>query len=248
MGLLDFLKQKRQYASDVTPAKKETNLYKQVTINGVVVPHEIWVAMQLHSTFGIFSPDENRFDSMTKQILEKCNNDRKSILLAEVDLCKPFETPMSYCVIANAYYFLGAAYRQETIQYMTKYLANPEWIPHVEYFEDDRVRYLSGRWNILGHAYEGEYMFENALQAYITEKNVAPEYPASYVCIANVLCKMHRLDEAIIFLKDAQNTQYYKEPGFGTSFNTVIDRYLAEFENKKKRGYVYKSRPKKTQK
>lgn len=201
--------------------------------------------MQLHSTFGIFPPDESRFDPMTKHILEKCNNDRKSILLAEVELCKPFETPMSYCIIANAYYFLGAAYRQEIIQYMTKYLDHPDWIPHSDHFEGDRERYLAGRWGVLGLAYEGEYMFEDALQAYISEKNVSPEYPTAYVHIATVLSKMNRLDEAISFLKEAQTTRYYREPGFGTTFNTVIDNYLAKFEEKKKRGYVYKPRPRK---
>lgn len=202
--------------------------------------------MQLHSTFGIFSPDASRFDPLTKQILKQCNNDREKILFAEVELCKPFKTPMGYCIIANAYYFLGAKYRQNLIEYMTKYLENPEWIPHSEYFEDERSRYLSGRWGILGQAYEGEYQFEEALQAYNTEKEIAPEYPAAYVRIATVLSKMHRLDEAIEFLQEAKNTRYYREPGFGTTFNTVIDNYLTKFLGKKARGYVYKPRPRKS--
>ena len=248
MNLFRFFRQKTSQngISATTHPSSNTKPYKHVKINGAPVPREIWVAMQLHSTFGIFPPDESRFDPMTKHILEKCNNDRKSILLAEVELCKPFETPISYCVIANAYYFLGAAYRQETIQYMTKYLDNPDWMPHSDYFEGDRERYLAGRWGVLGLAYEGEYMFEEALQAYISEKIVAPEYPTAYVHIATVLSKMNRLDEAISFLKEAQTTRYYREPGFGTTFNTVIDNYLSKFEEKKKRGYVYKPRPRKT--
>lgn len=245
MGLFDFFR-KNTYQSNPPAAKMST--HQQISVNGIHVPREIWVAMQLHSTFAIFPPDPASYDPMTKQILERCNNERKNILLAEVELCKPFETSMSYCVIANAYYFLGAAYRQETIEYMSKYLENPEWIPHKEYFEDDRARYLSGRWGILGQAYEGEYMFEEALQAYQLEKEVAPEYPAAYVHIATVLSKMHRLDEAIDFLKKAQNLRYYKEPGFGTNFDRVIDNFLTEFETKKARGYVYKPRPRQSDK
>lgn len=245
-------KDKNEPLLEAVPAspenKTEVKEWKPIIINGVPVPKEIWVAMQLHSTFGIFPPDESRFDPMTKQILESCNNDRKSILLTEVELCKPFETPMSYCVIANAYYFLGAAYRRETIEYMTKYLNNPEWMPHVEYFEDDRARYLSGRWNILGHAYEGEYMFEEALKAYNAEKATTPEQPAAYICIATVLSKMNRLDDAIDFLEEAKKTRYYQEPGFGTCFNTTIDSYLSKFEDRKKRGYTYKPRPRKKDK
>lgn len=246
MGLFDFFG-KNTYQSNTPPAAKNKHA-SVVSVNGVHVPREIWVAMQLHSTFAIFPPDPNSYDPMTKQILEQCNNERKSILLAEVELCKPFENSISYCVIANAYYFLGAAYRQETIEYMSKYLENPEWIPHKEYFEDDRARYLSGRWGILGQAYEGEYMFEEALQAYQSEKEVAPECPTAYVHIATVLSKMHRLDEAIDFLKKAQNSRYYKEPGFGTNFDTVIDNYLIKFEARKARGYVYKPRPRQSDK
>lgn len=228
--------------------KPDATPYTPIILNGIEMPREIWVAMQLHSTFGIFPPDPKLFDPLTTQILEECNNDRKRILLAEVELCKQYETPMSYCVIANAYYFLGAAYRQETIEYMRKYLENPEWIPHAEYFEDDRTRYLSVRWGILGQAYEGEYQFEDALWAYCGEKDAAPEHPAAYVHIATVLTKMNRIDDAIAFLREAQKTRYYNEPGFGTCFDIIIDNRLSQLEEKKKRGYVYKPRPRKTAK
>lgn len=247
MGLFGLLKKKHLDKASPTVTPQETvNPSKQVIINGVPVPREIHVAMQLHSTLVVSSRNPDDFDPLTKSIIKQCSNDRSAILLSEIELCAPYETSMSYCIIANAYYFLGAAYRQQTIQYMSKYLKNPEWIPRAEYYEADRERYLSGRWGILGKAYESEYRFEEALQAYQAEREIMPEYPTAYIHIATILSKMNRLDDAIELLNETKNTRYYIEPAFGSCFNTVIDNYLSKFKDKKERGYVYRPRQRKT--
>ena len=71
-----------------------------------------------------------------------------------------------------------------------------------------------------------------------------PEYPTAYVRIAVVLSKMHQLGEAIAFLEEVKNTQYYSSPAFGSGFNAVINDILSELESKKARGYVYRPRKK----
>lgn len=210
-----------------------------VVINNRLIPRKIWAAMQLHSTLDILAPNADKFCQIARQVLSQCKGNRKQILLQEVELCKGFDTQVSYCVIANAYYFLGASYRKQTILYMAKYLQDPSWIPCVE---SDRSRYISGRWDILGKALEGEYRFEEALRAYRIEQEIMPEYPTAYVRIAVVLSKMHQLDEAITFLKEAKGMQYYSSPSFGSNFDTVINNLLSELESKKARGYVYHSR------
>lgn len=197
--------------------------------------------MQLHSTLCVPAPNTDKFDKAAKQILFQCKGSRKKILLQEIELCKEFDTQISYCVVANAYYFLGAHYRKQTILYMSKYLQDPSWIPCVE---SDRSRYIYGRWDILGKALEGEYQFEEALRAYRVEREIMPEYPTAYVRIAVVLSKMHQLGEAIAFLEEVKNTQYYSSPAFGSGFNAVINDILSELESKKARGYVYRPRKK----
>lgn len=208
----------------------------------MILPDELRIALDIHSTLCVSTWDTSKLNQAARRIIDECNNDRKQLLLAEIDLCKPFDTAASYCIIANAYHFLGAEYRQQTIYYLTKYLANPEWVPCVE---SDKTRYLAGRWSILGQAYEGEYQLDEALKAYGSELKMSPEYPAAYVHVATVLSKMNRLDEAIAFLKGLKTTDYYCAPAFGSCFNTVIDNYLHKFEDKKARGYVYKPRNRK---
>lgn len=243
--VIDIEKKVPQRRTSIFPSNTTISGTK-VSINGESIPKEIHLAMKIHSTLCVGVGFGVQHDPLVQETLDACNNDRKSILLKEIELCKDFHNPMAFCTIANAYYFLGAAYRQQTIQYMTKYLKNPDWIPSAEYFDDDKDRYLSGRWGILGQAYEGEYQFEEALHAYQTERDIRPEYPAAYVHIATVLSKMNRLDEAIEFLGKAKTTRYYNEPAFGSCFNTVIDSYLSKFENKKARGYVYRPRHRKS--
>ena len=67
-----------------------------------------------------------------------------------------------------------------------------------------------------------------------------PEYPSSYVKIADCLRKMNMLDDAISFLEDAKKTDYYINPKPYSCFNTTVDRKLEDLYKKKERGYVFK--------
>ena len=207
-------------------------------LGGQEVPAKLSLAIRLQWTLIVGGPPP---EPDVLQILEACDNNRMKILEKEVSLCQGFDTPMAYCILSDAYVFMGATYREEAIICLNKYLANPAWVPCQE---KDKARYLALRWNYLGQAYEGEHQFSRAISAYDQERRLEPDMPAAYVKIAEVMRKMNQLPTAIQFLKTAQKTSYYKTPSFGSCFNTVVDSHLSDLEEKQKRGYVY--RPRKT--
>lgn len=108
---------------------------------------------------------------------------------------------MAYCLLADAYVFLGASYRSEAIYYLRKYLENPSWC---RCLEKDRPAFLASKWSALGKAYEGEYDFKSAILAYDKQRRICPQYPAAYIQIAKVMVKMNKLDSAIQFLQTAK--------------------------------------------
>lgn len=175
-----------------------------------------------------------------RKILESCNYDRITILHREIDLCSGYHCPAAYAILSNAYIFLGASYRKQAIQYLTKYLENPCWIPCCEQY---RNTYLAGRWSYLGKSYEGEYQFDLALKAYWCELKLTPSFPSPYIEIARVMRKKNQIDLAIQFLKAARKTKHYQNPCLETQFRIVIDSHLSELESKRERGYVYRPRP-----
>lgn len=208
-------------------------------LGGQEVPPKLSLALRLQWTLIVGGPSPA---PDVLQVLEECNNERMKILEREVSLCQGFDTPMAYYILSDAYVFMGAKYRSEAILYLKKYLANPAWFPGQE---KDRTRYISRRWHYLGQAYESEHQFNDAIRAYDQQRRLEPDMPASYVKIAEVMRKMNQLPTAIQFLKVAQKTPYYQNPSFGSGFNTVIDSYLSDLEEKEKRGYVYRPRKRK---
>ena len=205
-------------------------------LNGVEIPSPFDVVIQLQGTLvvGGVKPSKE-----AEKILEECAYDRKRILLKEIELCQGYDTPMAYCLLADAYVFLGASYRSEAIYYLRKYLENPSWCCCLE---KDRPAFLSSKWSALGKAYEGEYDFKSAILAYDKQRRICPQYPAAYIQIAKVMVKMNKLDSAIQFLQTAKKTDYYLHPRFGTCFNTCVDGHLQDIVEKKLRGYYYKPR------
>lgn len=208
-------------------------------LGGREIPPKLSLAIRLQWTLTVGGPSPA---PDVLQILEECNHDRMSILKKEVTLCKGVDTTIAYCILSNAYVFMGAAYRREAILYLKKYLSNPDWIPCQE---KDRPRYIASRWHYLGEAYEGEHRFNEAIYAFDQQRHLEPNMPAAYVSIAKVMKKMNQLTTAIQFLKAVKKTSYYQNPAFGSCFNTTVDSYLSDFENKLARGYVYKPRSKK---
>lgn len=205
-------------------------------LGGQEIPPKLSLAIRLQWSLTVGGPAPA---ADVLQVLKECNNDRMAILRKEIALCQGFNTPMAYCILSDAYCFMGASYRAETIFYLEKYLADPAWIP---WQEKDRMRYLAFRWHYLGQAYEDEHQFKKAIYAYDQQRHLDPSIPSAYVSIAQVMRKMNELTAAIQFLKTTQKTSYYQTPAFGSNFNTVVDSCLSDLEEKQSRGYIYRPR------
>lgn len=201
------------------------------------LPAELSLALNLHNFLivGGSAPTPEVI-----KILESCNYDRITILHKEIELCSGYQCPAAYAILSDAYIFLGASYRQQAIQCLTKYLENPSWIPCCEQY---RHTYLAGRWAYLGKSYEGEYQFDLALKAYWYELKLTPSFPSPYIEIARIMRKKNQIDLAIQFLKAVRKTKHYQNPCSETHFRIVIDSHLSELENKLEKGYMYKPRP-----
>lgn len=207
-------------------------------LNGKVVPHPFDLVIELHRSISVCVGSEF-ISSEAAQILRDLNNDRRQILLKEVELCQGHENPISYCLLADAYYYLGAQYRNLAILNFEKYLKKPTWIPRRE---SERTPYIAMKWLCLGDCYEKEHRFQDAILAYDQARILQPERPAAYVKIACAMVKMDKIDLAINLLKKVRETNYYISPRAGTCFNTCIDSNLSQIVQKKNRGYHYKPR------
>lgn len=191
------------------------------------------------------------------RFIEKATNNEE-IADKIISLCMENDTPKAYHYIASAYGFKGVKFRPKVIEFLNKFLQNP-------IFEDTDKHYstqqfydikskeieLSIVYESLGRAYEGEYEFEEALSCYLKSYEINPYDTPIYCCLAGVYSKMHDLDKAISLLKEAKYSRYYKvlkwtniigEKCTDDTFSKVIDNQLMDYEGKKERGYVYKSR------
>lgn len=206
-------------------------------LNGIDLPEPLSLALRLQWTLIVGGPPPA---ADVVRVLEECGNDRMKILHKEISLCEGYDTPMAYCIVSNAYVFMGALYRKQAIVYLERYLQNPSWIP---WQEKDRARYIASRWAYLGQAYEGEYLFDKSLAAYDRQRCLNPCLPAAYINIARIMKKKNQLDLAIQFLRTCQKTEYYRNASDSNPFDKVIDEALADMEHKYLHGYVYRPRP-----
>lgn len=110
----------------------------------------------------------------------------------------------------------------------------------------------------LANAYEGEYMFDKAIETHNLLLSIYPKYSSSKVKIARIMVKKNNIDDAISYLEKAyaeiKNNPYYCED---LLTNTIkLDQcylsdlrcfpiYIAELKQKKIRGYIYKPRKRK---
>lgn len=110
----------------------------------------------------------------------------------------------------------------------------------------------------LANAYEGEYMFDKAIEIHNLLLAKYPKYSSFKVQIARIMVKQNNIDGAISYLEAAyeeiKNTPYYYEDILSNSIK-LDPSYLsdlrcfpieiAELKEKKARGYIYKPRKRK---
>lgn len=109
----------------------------------------------------------------------------------------------------------------------------------------------------LANAYEGEYMFDKAIETYNLLLSKYPNNSPSKVKISRIMVKQNNIDDAISYLEKCyeeikNNPLYYEDmltntikldPSYLSDLR-CFPIYISELKEKKARGYIYKPRKK----
>ena len=183
------------------------------------------------------------------------HTDRQEILDESINFAKHYSSPRAKFIVAEAYAWSRVSHRKETIKYINDYLSGEPYIEKAKHtfysftldkekaFQESLAIQQSQMYSYLGKAYEGEYMFDDALNAYIKAYKLDPR---NYVCnllpICKVYSKMGNLDKSIELLKS--HTFENVEPYRLKQEKSVCQSSLEKYQKMKKEGYVYKPRKK----
>jgi tetratricopeptide (TPR) repeat protein len=207
-------------------------------------PNKHDIAVELFSTLGFFGHRDLSYEST---LYLESNHTRIETCVHIAELCFPISTIEDLYVVAYAYVWAGAKYRNEVIKYMGLYLENGgicEYTPTMifdyhGYVEDQQLTFKAMAYIDLGQAYEHEYDFENAMTNYKVANQIAPYIVAAYCSVSRIYVECGDFKNALKFLEEAKKTKFYM---ISHDFSTVIDSAINNANNKQKRGYVYKPR------
>lgn len=157
------------------------------------------------------------------------------------ELCGEPETAKGYYVKSKACELAGASHRAEVIKWTRKWIETgcaysdtSNWsYPNCTPFQSR----MSEAYERLGKALEGEYLFEESIEAYQKAWNHRPGAFHYINLIARVLTKMNRIDDAIKLLKET--------PLMEGETKQFRNAHIKELKEKKEKGYVYRPRKKK---
>lgn len=207
---------------------------------------DVDIALQLFESQGI----GGTIGAKAKTILNTCKN-RQEVLLKAIELCgdNPSDAKSLY-IVSHCYVWLGAKYRVQAIKYLEEYIAvgaswsgTPKSVIDMGNYSFNQ---LSGNkasvYHYLGKAYEGEYMFEKAENAYKEAEELCPEFATYSVCVANTFVKRNDLEKALNYLQNKKQTSYYKNNI--DDYKMLLDNALIDIKSKIDKGYVYKPRKK----
>lgn len=256
MGILDFLKN-----NNVTSMK-----YRTHNIDNVVLAEYLFSTLVLGETV----PKE--YQSVVEKECCACdinNNgypDRQMLLSRIIELVDGTETPRQRYILAKAYSWSHAEYREKAIKYLNLYLNNSlyEGAYNRNYIPEDKENprswvsakntHLYDMYTALGDCYLGEYMYEEALNAYVQANRYAPSFASTWSKMAKTYIRMNDLQSALNVFQDAKNTSYYSKRYWHDSisgedreidFWKCIDSGEQDIKDKIAKGYKYKPRKRK---
>lgn len=204
------------------------------------------IALQLFESQGIGSV----VGKNAKKILNSCK-DKQAVLLKAIDLCgENPKTPKQLYVVSNCYVCLGAKYRLQAIEYLEKYIdVGAVWSGTPKdtiKFDGYSVNQLEENKALvyynLGKAYEGEYEFEKAEQAYSNAEKIEPHFATYSICVANTYIKRNNLQKALDYLENKKYGNYYKKNI--NDYKILLDSAIDDVMKKIEKGYQYKPRKK----
>lgn len=202
-------------------------------------------------------------DKDMKAVLDCCHK-QQDLLNYIIDLLDGIDTPKARYYRAKAYIYSTAEYRPLAIKAIKDYLSHELFDGPYLYTrhstkygknfsaDDERNIHLSEMYRDLGKAYEGEYLFDDAFMAYITERNFTPYWCNPYLHISRLLVKQNRLQDALNILTDARTSKYYVPTKYiyegrvytDYDFLRGIDTEIQSVRDKIAAGYVYRKKGK----
>nr|WP_319487903.1 hypothetical protein [uncultured Caproiciproducens sp.] len=175
--------------------------------------------------------------------------DREKILLKVIELCGDPQTPRQLYLVEKAYSWLGKKYYQETIRYAGEYLHTSSWneLPNRIKIEDGiTINYASAqRASVLidlARAQEGLGRLEAALFNFMEAYRLEPYSAMNAIKVADVIVKQHGKEEALQFLKQQRQSQYYESVKYtdmlGHSrkndlFKQLLDAHILKLQENK---------------
>lgn len=168
-----------------------------------------------------------------------------------IEIIDSLDSPDAWYCKSIAYQLQGAKYRQEQIRSSRRLLDS------MHRLSDNEFIYIS---NLLANAYEGEYMFDEAIQMLKLLLQKQKHYSPAHFIIARLMTKQHKLDDAIKYLEDTyehlkNNPRYHADLLTGETILhyeyesdlRAFPVHIKELKEKKERGYVYRPRKRRKQ-
>ena len=227
--------------------------------------YEVTLAEQLFNTQILGAYIDPQYKLQVNRILKRCTPktqkfpERQQVLLNVIELIGEPKTPKERFLVAKAYAWSRAQYRDKAIYYLKLYLENELWrdayIHQIHNYrdteEESKLYHLNEMYEYLAKAYIGKGNFDEALKIYEYLIDIFPEHPSAYRGKYECLLKQNKLDECLEWIKKVKKSKYYKIYYKNTILNTktkdswfkdTIDNILNDIEEKIKKGYKYKPR------
>jgi len=236
MGLFSFLSNQKKKSNndiDLAEALLWLKLYPQTQVKPDSYPISANLSRQI------------------EKVIKQCPT-RQSILEKVIELCGEPETARQRYICAAAYLRGKADYRENAIQSLEMYLANPSyerayisarhtWGNKEFSQEEERKIHLAEMYSHLGKLYEAIHSYNQAIASYNKELGLTPFYPAPYCRISAVNIRKNQMSPAMNILLNAKKTRYYKPITYKTksgetvtedTFRKVIDNHIRDLEKK----------------
>ena len=204
----------------------------------------------LFSTLSIGAPSSEKAKNFSK------THDRQEVLDEIIHIAKQYNSPRAKYINALAYGGSRVSHRKEAIHFINDYLLGPLYLEkgkHLSFLMPDGKYATSEEANniltaelyrYLGKAYEGEYMFEAALETYKKMHSLDGRHLYStLIPICEIYIKLGDIDTAISLVKNNKPYPSIRKEELRLE-NSVKKNYLEKYQSMKERNYVYKPRKK----
>lgn len=212
--------------------------------------HDLEYAEDLFSTLCIGAPASEKAKKFSN------THDRQEVLDEVIRISKQYNSPRAKYITALAYGWSRVSHRKEAIHFINDYLLGPLYLEkgkHVSFLMPDGKHATSEEANniltaelyrYLGKAYEGEYMFEAALETYKKMHSLDGRHLYStLIPICEIYIKLGDIDTAISLVKNNKPYPSIRKEELRLE-NSVKKNYLEKYRSMKERNYVYKPRKK----